>query len=645
MSEQLDPNKLVSEIVAKLVESAATKFLTDGKDVAKGAYRSLRILTTSHKKYVTRVAKEYYRSKSFLIQHTKTPLYDFYVPLGIQRGSIVCENANMQNLTKIELRGAVRHEYFNVITGNGGSGKSMLMRHLFLDALRSLDRVPVLIELRDLNSPNKPSLLDHIQTTLSHNDFSGDSEFFLKALEAGHFAFFLDGFDEVDDKETVGREIQNLASAYHENYVTVSSRTDDVFAGWARFNIWETLPLSLEKASDLVSKVPRHIFDSKEKKSFISELKTSLFESHYSFLSNPLLLSIMVLTYKDSADIPSKLRIFYDQAFTTLFYRHDALKGGYKRKRRCQNINIQDFAKVFSAFCLFSYGKRKVRMSEREALGFLNSAQKFVDFKFDAVDFLEDSIQAVSLLVRDGLAITFTHRSFQEYFTALRIRDIEKPEKQRAFIRKYLSRSTDAVVDLLFDIAPETVETAFLIPEFIDLEEIVGSEVPVPQPKFVKFLKVMVEEFVLQRRPMFRPRGINKLAYFPNLSVRGWEFYSVFQFVVEKYFQTRVPEILHLSEDCVLRFSAQLKEELIETDHVDVDAQEGSANGSDVVTHMAIATDYVLKKQNLVETFDLSYPQLGQKILKLVLTKKVELVEKYHGRNAAIDEELELLDD
>jgi hypothetical protein len=144
-----DPNVVIAETVKRLAESVASKIWEESKGIVKGASLTLRVITASHKKYISRVTKDYYKSKSFLIQQTKTPLYDFYIPLGINRGETQYDQASIENLTFVE--------NFNVITGIGGSGKSMMMRHLFLDTLVNIPKVPVMVELRDLNE-SKPAI-------------------------------------------------------------------------------------------------------------------------------------------------------------------------------------------------------------------------------------------------------------------------------------------------------------------------------------------------------------------------------------------------------------------------------------------------------------------------------------------------------
>ena len=312
----------------------------------------------------------------------------------------------------------------------------MLMRHLVLNAILQKIKVPIFIQLQRLNQSDL-DLNGLIQQTLSENKFKLDVEYIAKAIKEGHFVLFLDGLDEVIEtrRQETSQSIQDFARVNDQNTVVVSSRPDQELEGWQEFTLLKVQPLSLDLAHELVSKLP---YDDELKAKFLEELRTSLFKKHESFLSNPLLLSIMLLTYGQSANIPEKLNVFYNQAYEALFERHDALKGGYRRVRRTK-LDIQDFAKVFSAFCLQSYDKGQLEFSRVEALDLIDKTKVIVSLDTSKEDFLKDSLQAVCLLVEDGLKIVFSHRSFQEYFTARFIAEAAGAVQQR-LIEKYSAR-------------------------------------------------------------------------------------------------------------------------------------------------------------------------------------------------------------
>lgn len=456
MREEIDFNKIAAEFVSQNIE----KYYATGKDILKGATDNIRLhLRNSYKEYLSCVAKRYSIGKSFFIREPAY-LYSFYVPMCILNGKKRIENAVISQITSIN--------QFAILTGSAGTGKSMMMRHLFLNSISSKIKIPIFLELRSLNQ-TQATLLELIQDILAANKFTLDNSYIEKAMKAGHFAFFFDGFDEVATakRKNIANQIQKLAKYYDQNIIIVSSRPDPEFAGWQSFSLLEMAPLDLNQACTLIEGLP---FDNEMKSKFLIDLKDSLFKKHKSFLSNPLLLSIMLLTYGQSADIPSKLSVFYNQAYEALFQRHDALKGAYQRDR-ASNLDILDFARVFAAFSIQTYDVSAHQFSESDALKYIEKSKSIVHFEFSASDFLKDALQAVCLLIEDGLQINFSHRSFQEYFAARFIAEANS-HLQETLVNKYSrKRNIDNVLDLLYEMKPEIVEMLYIIPALTKLEQ------------------------------------------------------------------------------------------------------------------------------------------------------------------------------
>ena len=478
--EKFDVNKIATELATKGIEAAYGK----SAGLLKGISNTVRVkLQRSYRDYLQCVDDRYSKAKSFFNRTEAVYLYEFYIPTGISFG-----RAKISNVTVAEI--ANLHP-FMVLIGGGGSGKSMLMRHLFLDTLKAGNRVPVFLELRLLNDQSQ-TLLDFISENLRLNKFDFDADYIEKAMKAGHFVFLLDGFDEVvhSRRNQLSKQIQQLQKKYDQNMILVSSRADNIFAGWAAFGEGRVMPLDLNQAVKLVTKLP---FDEDIKAKFVADLQDELFKKHESFLSNPLLLSIMLLTYSQSADIPNKLNIFYSQAYEALFQRHDALKGGYQRERQ-SSLDIQDFARVFSAFSIQTYDARKFSMTKAEALDYLEKAKKLSGINFNSEDYLADAHQAVCLLVEEGLFLSFTHRSFQEYFAAKFISE-SPTEQQRKLLNKYSEYlDPDEVFNLLYEIKPDLMEKEFIVPFIAELEEKLDFRGKVNPLHLLKLLKLNFEE-------------------------------------------------------------------------------------------------------------------------------------------------------
>jgi hypothetical protein len=484
MAEDIDFNKIAADFLQENLD----RFVDAGKDIIKGATNKLRLrLDSTYRNYLTTILKRHSRVKSFFIRTEPVYLYNFYVPLSVA--------TQQTKLDRPQIRDIVKISPFTIISGTAGSGKSMFMRHLLLNALLTKNKVPVYIELRQLNT-GRINLRDAVANTLDLNGLRLSNEYVEKALEAGHFVLLLDGFDEIklNKHGEAKRELRIFAEKYCKNWIVVASRPDIEIEGLHGFAMLTIQPLGLNEACELIQKLP---FYDELKDKFLKDLRRDLYRKHESFLSNPLLLSIMLLTYGQSADIPTKMNVFYNQAYEAMFQRHDALKCGFQRERRTK-LDIQDFAKAFSVFCLQTYDKGKYQFSRMEALKYIDKSKVLTLLNYNSEEFLKDILQAVCLMLEDGLLIVFDHRSFQEYFTALFIAQ-SKPEIQKRLIEKYSKKiRTDNVIDLLYEMRPDVVERYYILPNIKLLRKFIKVKKKVGITHYTRYLKGTYTYFDIQ---------------------------------------------------------------------------------------------------------------------------------------------------
>ncbi len=483
MAQDLDVNKVAAEFLV----AQETKLLDLGKGVYKTARGKLRLkLRRTYTKYVGNIFERYCRSKSFFIRTEPIQLYDFYVPLDLVVGRKTIANPSAEGI-------ASKHRLCTVC-GTAGSGKSMFMKHLLLSSLLAKKRMPVFVELRELND-TKECLEDAIYRSLVSNGLNVEPAYVEAALDGGHFLLLLDGFDEVSlsRRTELGRSIRELGDQFQHTAIVVSSRPDSAFDGWQRFSCLSIKPLTLQKAQALVAKLP---YDEEMKQRFLTELGKGLYREHESFLSNPLLLSIMLLTYGQSADIPAKISVFYRNAYEALFERHDALKAGYKRDRRC-GLDIADFERVLAAFSLQTYDQGQFQFTRSAALAYAKTASDISRIPVSAEDFIDDALQAVSLLVEDGMQILFAHRSFQEFFTAEFMAYAEPPLQER-LIQRYAPRiTTDSVIEILHELKPEAIEEHYILKGLQKLRTQLGINRKVGITHYAKHIKQSFTSFTV----------------------------------------------------------------------------------------------------------------------------------------------------
>ncbi len=210
-------------------------------------------------------------------------------------------------------------------------------------------------------------------------------------------------------------EISDFQRRFPKASIICSSRPNRAIEASAGLTVAHVLPMSVEQIVEVVS---RAAFDESKKSAFIEQLHSILYKRHESFLSNPLLATIMLITFDMSTDVPTRLSLFYSQVFETLFYKHDSSKGVYTREHYA-NLEIDKFESVLRIFCFQTYAGNKHSFEMTELVETVRISLNLCHLdKTQPGDFIKDCMQSLSIMQEDGPFISFVHRSFQEYFAA-----------------------------------------------------------------------------------------------------------------------------------------------------------------------------------------------------------------------------------
>ncbi len=468
MSNEIDVNKITAEVITDLATTASKTIACKLKQAYKDIVTKEGIdYGKAFEKYLVEAAKHIGKAKTILYGQVPHDMYSFYESTDIRNkdGSVKTDNVN--NILEIGNK--------IIITGTGGVGKSMLMRHCFLNAIKRTRYIPVLVELRGLNeiSVEKISIEQYIYNILKTFGFKLEEKYFKYSLETGCYLILFDGYDEVKNSlsQKITQEIIQFTNSYSENTVIVSSRPLDEFVGWDDFQEYSSVPLSKKQALSLISKLD---YDEELKDKFYKQLDKEIFEKYYSFASNPLLLTIMLMTFEGRVSMPDNKVDFYEQAFSTLFHRHDAMKKGRFKREIVSGLSYEEFKKVFAYFCFRTFFKSQYEFTFKTVNENISKAKDkiYCSKKFNDADFLEDMTKAVCMLMAEGLNYKFSHRSFQEYFAAVYTTQLSD-EEQKQFIGSWLksesNRMTSDFLDILYNLQPDRFMKNILYPPMCEI--------------------------------------------------------------------------------------------------------------------------------------------------------------------------------
>lgn len=428
--------------------------------------------------YLSNVRAKYSTIKTLLYNDQPKPFYDFYVCNNITwRERVDRDGAPFKRtlIADANIKKLADVSRFIFITGAGGLGKSMMMRHLLISTIDNYETfklIPVFIPLKDYDDTSG-KLFEYIYSKIV--DFSGDitKENFKAALNTGRCLLLFDGLDEIG-MNNVGffeRELGSFTDKYSDNYYVISSRPYQSFVSFERFSVLRLLPFSIGQALHLIDNLDFRPDDPSIKEKFRDELSKRLYRTHRTFTENPLLLTIMLMTFEMYAEVPSQMHIFYREAFNALSRTHDANKGAYKRELKTK-LSVDAFADVFAEICFRTYWDEKFEFSMPELESYFQKLSTPYAKSILPEDFMYDLCYSLCLMYIESGKYYFTHRSFQEYFSAVFLskqKDSVINKLGEFFEKRQRRMRGDQTFFMLNDLIPDRVDEFIFIPYLDDL--------------------------------------------------------------------------------------------------------------------------------------------------------------------------------
>ena len=423
-----------------------------------------------------------------------------------------------------------------VITGSGGTGKSMIMRHLFLNTHHRGEYIPVLVELRKIGDiKEENALFNLIHYCIESFDVKLNQEQFEYSLRSGKYLFLFDGLDEVKEeyRGMAMQLIQKISNKYPDNGYIVSSREEGVsFHELETYTLLKACPLEKNQAIALVKKIGKN-----EEKiiEFAKLLEGELYDKHIDFASNPLLLTMMYITFIDNNMIPEHLTDFYESAYDALYKRHDANKEGlFNREYKCKKIGEREFKDLFAYFCFQSYFSQQYEFSKKEICVYIKRGIERLNLN-SSLDkpelFFDDIKDIVCLIVDEGNKYKFAHRSFQTYFAAYYTATHVTDEQQKIFLKKEIDKRhlfSEDFFHILYRLEGERFNINVLEPGVQDVMDKLKDE---GSPQFV-LLKIAYQSLTIHDNILYKAINSAKhmdIPYERNIIMLFNELYLVQQ--------------------------------------------------------------------------------------------------------------------
>ncbi|WP_242072333.1 NACHT domain-containing NTPase [Microcoleus sp. FACHB-68] len=317
-----------------------------------------------------------------------------------------------------------------MVLGKPGAGKTTFLKYLAIQCIGGEflgDRVPIFITLKDFaETDTQPGLIEFINQRFAESGVTESQTADL--LKQGRVFLLLDGLDEVreEDASRVIKQIERFSERYSINHFAMTCRIAAREHTFQPFKEVEVADFNNEQIKTFVGKW----FQIKQLSlvnRFMTELEEN--ESIKELATNPLLLTLLCLEFEDSGDFPKNRSELYERATHTLLRKWDS-KRGIKRDQVYKNLFASRKEDLLSQLALSTFERKEYFFKQRDAERYITDyIRNLPDAKTDPEALQLDSEAVLkSIEAQHGLLVerargiySFSHLTFQEYFTARKI--------------------------------------------------------------------------------------------------------------------------------------------------------------------------------------------------------------------------------
>lgn len=538
----------MKELGMKIAEEASKKGIGKSIDLLFDKYVNPKIemianspqdILDLEEQFKTYLSKKYDIDKyiNTIVFHNENKTIDeLYIPLTIvQNGkqNSIAFDKDMNNIFDTPIK--------YLIMDTAGTGKSTLVKFLSTHCIEKSWGYPFVIELRRLEKDQliEEYILNDVQLICKKVKNVDIKDL----IRRGDFIFFLDGYDEIaeDKKDSVTKTIREFVTSSDNNSFIMTSRDDDLLSEFSDFKKFHIQELTKEEAYELIMKYDNY---GKVSKNLIDEIdKDENYDVIKEFLGNPLMVSLLYMSYEYNRVLHHKKSIFYRQVYDALYFRHDSIKGDANIHEKRSKLDSESFRKVLCAMGFLSVKQGRVEFTKDEIIHLIkDSVNIFPDINTIENFFLNDILHAVPLFKEEGLNYKWVHKSFSEYFAAVFICQEYKEYEKNIFNQILNAKNNQRyynVLDFCYDLDYKGVMENLVYPvlkEFVDFyENELNNEEERMFAEAEVFYKYLEKNYIIKdRNKFFSSKREFKITYeylMKFLNSNGIEQFSFISFL------------------------------------------------------------------------------------------------------------------
>lgn len=325
-----------------------------------------------------------------------------------------------------------------MVLGKPGAGKTTFLKWIAIQCNNGqsrADRVPVFITLKAFaEAKGQPDLLAYLSKQWTDCEMK-DPQTAERLLHQGRVLILLDGLDEVKevDHDRVLQEIRDFSTRFRTCQFVLTCRIAAREYTFEQFTEVEVADFDDEQIADFVTKW----FTAKQDSVKIERLLKKLHDNSRirELATNPLLLTLLCWVFQELADFPTNRAELYREGLEVLLKKWDTKRNIdrdalHHRSEIYRSLSLQKKEALLSqiAFTTFERGDIffKQPAAEKYIADFIRNLPGISDnpesLELDSEAILKSIEAQHGLLVERARGIySFSHLTFQEYFTAKKI--------------------------------------------------------------------------------------------------------------------------------------------------------------------------------------------------------------------------------